>query len=78
MKAKIYVGCVDGQGREIFRSETEPTLESHGDKYLAVIGPFRTMRGARFLVEHGRGNPHIQQVSDAERIAKYYADGGKP
>jgi hypothetical protein len=35
------------------------------------------MRGARFMAEHGRGNPHVQTVADAERIARKYA-GDRP
>lgn len=71
---RIYVGHTQGT-LQVFKSENEPTRESHGALYAAVIGPFRTMRGARFMAEHGRGNPHVQTVSDAERIAKQLAPG---
>lgn len=81
MKSKMsrpYVGYnVDGPNgthpMEVFRSAFEPTWRSHSHKYLAVIGPFRTMRGARFMAEHGRGNPHCRNVAEAERLAERYA-----
>ncbi len=66
---KIYVGC-NLQCYEVFRSECVPTAESHGHRYFAAIGPFRTMRGAKFMADHGRGNPHLQDVAAAEKIAK--------
>lgn len=67
-----YVGIrVDTGTREVFKANREPTWGSHGDTYIACIGPFRTMRGARFMAEHGRGNPHLQHVNDAERIAPF-------
>ena len=68
---KIYVGRTSDK-REVFRCAFTPTFDSHGDKYAAVIGPFRTMRGAKFMAEYGAGNPHIYHVDDAERIAKLY------
>ncbi len=69
MRTKPYVGCKAGK-REVFKSEATPTEATHGHLYNAVIGPFRTMRGARFMAQCGGNNPHVQCVSDAERIAK--------
>lgn len=66
---KFYVGC-SGYSRLVFKAEHVPTSVSHGDRYVSVIGPFRTKRGATFMALHGRNNPHIQTVSDAERLAK--------
>ena len=66
---KIYVG-VKGKTRKVFRSFTEPTKRMYGDKYNAIIGPFRTLRGAAFMADYGRNNPHIQTVQDAEELAK--------
>lgn len=71
--ASIYVGFGTNLLREIFRSSSEPTSQSHGDKYLAVMGPFRTIRGAKAEVHYGLNNPHICHVRDAERIGKKYA-----
>ncbi len=69
MKERIYLGVSGCRPREVFRYKGTPTQESHGDRYAAVIGPFRTMRAARFMAECGQGNPHLQTVADAERLA---------
>ena len=67
---KHYVGYKVGGGRETFRAESEPTPESHGHRYAAVWGPFRSKRGAVFGASwRAVGNPHVQTVADAERIA---------
>jgi hypothetical protein len=72
---KIYVGVVSSSIREVFRSSEVPTQETHGTKYRAVIGPFKTKRGAEFLAKYGHGsNPHLQTVNDAERAAKQLAN----
>lgn len=70
----IYVGCKAGL-REVFRTESVPTEATHGEKYAACIGPFRTVRGAAWMAHptRGRDNPHCVFVSDAERLAKKYA-----
>ena len=67
----IYVGMAVSDGIYcIFKSKTEPTRETHGDKYCFAIGPFRTLRAAEFFAQYGKGNPHLQTVEDAERIVK--------
>lgn len=74
-RAKVYVGLTRGffrVKREIFRSVVEPTEQTHGSKYVAVIGPFRTIQGAIFMRDRGSNNPHVQNVADAERLAKKY------
>lgn len=70
---QIWVGYKIGGGKEIFRFHGTPTQLSHGDTYAASIGPFRTVRGAAFMVEHGTGNPHCVTVAQAERLGKKYA-----
>jgi hypothetical protein len=72
MASKFYIGRKDGK-QQIFKSETTPTQASHGHLYTSVMGPFRTKRGAMFQVAFGDGNPHVQHVRDAERIAKSLA-----
>lgn len=69
MADRIYVGCKAGT-REVFLSANEPTQESHGKRFAAVIGPFRTLRAAEFMRDNGAGNPHCQTVADAERIVR--------
>lgn len=75
MKKKIYVGLKAGRNDEVFRSETEPTRQTHGHIYLAVIGPFRTVRGANFMAKYGCSNPHCTCVDDAEKLAYYQMKG---
>ena len=67
---KWYVGRSANRPYTAFRSATVPTWESHGDRYAAVIGPFRTMRAALWAERYGRGNPHFRTVADAEAYAK--------
>lgn len=69
-RAKIYLGLRENGAREIIRERFEPTRESHGAEFMACVGPFRTVRGARFMRDHGRANVHCQNVADAERLAK--------
>jgi len=65
---KWYVGIAATTRAYIaFRASDTPT-EASG--YLAVIGPFKTKRGALWAEKYGRSNPHFQHVDDAERYAK--------
>lgn len=66
----IYVGRCHDSFMAIFKSATTPTMKSHGHLYRYCIGPFQTLRAAQFMAQYGVGNPHIQTVSDCERIAK--------
>lgn len=68
-RPRLYVGLMEGN-EEVFRSDTTPTEASHGAQFRAVIGPFRTRRGADFMARNGYGNPHCQCVADAERLAR--------
>ena len=65
---KTYVGCKNGI-RIVFKANRTPTAATHGHLFNAVIGPFRTVRGANFMATCAN-NPHVQCVNDAERIAK--------
>lgn len=51
------------------KAARKPTEASHGHRFNAVVGPFRTKRGAMTMAIHGENNPHIRGVSDAERLA---------
>lgn len=53
---------------EEFSSAEKPTEKSHG-QYGAVIGPFRTKAGARFMAMYGYNNPHLPNVAAAEKLA---------
>lgn len=73
---RYYVG-LNGVTRAIFGAAEAPTEGTHGQTYTAVIGPFRTKRGAAFMRDHGRNNPHCRTVAEAERLAvKLQADEG--
>lgn len=66
----IWLGLAGfGTRRTVFMCDHEPTTESHGLEFDAVIGPFETLRGAEFMCYHGRGNPHCYTVADAERLS---------
>lgn len=82
MRKRNYVGVKASNGvtYERFLSDSKPTRESYGDNYNAVVGPFRTKTGALAMVHYGHANPHIQTVSDAERVGKQHAADlkGKP
>jgi hypothetical protein len=69
-RPRIYVGHKRDGSMEIFKSSSTPTEDSHGDKYFASTGPFYTMAGAKFMRDHGKNNPHVQCVADAERLAR--------
>jgi hypothetical protein len=76
---QIWVGRTAGTlAGTVFRNPTTPTTESHGEKFAAVVGPFRTVRGAAWMAHPTRGtlNPHCRCVGDAERLAKMYANSG--
>jgi hypothetical protein len=68
-KQKIYLGKTKQRRWEIFRHSSDPTDVSHGNRYLYVVGPFRTIKGAEFMAEYGDNNPHCQTVSQAEKLA---------
>jgi len=66
----IYLGRRRQGDLVQFRSSTNPTKESHGHLYTAVIGPFKSKVGASYFARYGRNNPHIQTADDAERLAR--------
>ena len=67
-RERFYVG-LKHLSRTVFKSRDTPSPTTHGHAYAAVIGPFRTKRGAIFMRDHGQNNPHCQSVADAERLA---------
>jgi hypothetical protein len=68
----LFVGVKTGDGitYESFRAAETPTHETHGHRFGCVIGPFRTVAGALFLMHHGHLNPHCRCVSEAEKLAR--------
>lgn len=63
---KIYVGSINGDNCEVFRSEIKPTEYTHR-QYKYIIGPFKTIRGAKFCVNHIHG-PYMT-VKEFEQAA---------
>ena len=55
--------------REVFRYVGAPTALTHGDRYITVMGPFRSMRGAQYVALFGTTTPPIRSVREAERMA---------
>jgi len=69
--SQYYIGVLKNHKREVFTARAEPTKDSHGHKYLYVIGPFSTKAGAEIMQKYGDpSNPHFQHVSDAESYAR--------
>jgi len=67
----IYVGCrVDNNIYQVFRSSVKSTENTHSKEFKYVIGPFRTLRGAKIFAKYGKNNPHMSCVADAEALAK--------
>lgn len=68
---KFYVGILKGnRSRKVFTTALEPS-QYYFPEFVAVIGPFRTKRGAKW----GAANPFgWSHVSEAEKLAKR---GGK-
>lgn len=72
-----YIGYVSfTKGFEAFRSEVNPTPDTHGTgsgrkpPILYVVGPFRTKRGAKWAEKYGHNNPHFTGVAAAEAFAR--------
>lgn len=64
-----YVGVKGDGTRVVFRLATTPTEDMFRNVYNGVIGPFHTTRGANYMAQYGRSNPHLLTVRDAERAA---------
>jgi hypothetical protein len=71
MRKRIYLGlCGRDNASEVFKFDREPTFGTHGHIYAAVVGPFRTLKAAKWAEKRGFLNPHFQTVSDAERLCR--------
>lgn len=55
MRRKYYVGIRPGAQRAVFYMAVLAPTPELCPQYSAVIGPFRTKRGAQFMAEHGAG-----------------------
>lgn len=60
--------------REVFRSVTTPSFETHS-QFDVCHGPFLTVRGAKFAVHCSWvGNPAEIDVDQCERLGREYAE----
>jgi len=73
-REKIWVGIRHDGEREVFRYYVTPVPQSRGGDYAACIGPFNTVRGAKWMARYGKNNPHCHTVGEAERIARLEAE----
>lgn len=65
-----YVGLKPSRKRETFSYKGYVTEKTHGHKYNAVIGPFRTKFSADLMAFFGPGNIHMQSVYQSDEWAK--------
>jgi hypothetical protein len=71
-ETKFYVGVkivFERHERAVFGCLTEPTHETHGDKFNWVLGPFSTEAGANYMAGAGYNNPSCLTPNDADRFA---------
>lgn len=54
----------------LFYSAQPPTKESHGQRFAAVIGPFKSRVGASYYARYGRGDARLCTADDVERLAR--------
>ncbi|MBI5933823.1 MAG: hypothetical protein HY867_08955 [Chloroflexi bacterium] len=54
----------------LFHSAQPPTKESHGQRFAAVIGPFKSRVGASYYARYGQGDPRLCTAEDVERLAR--------
>lgn len=52
-----------------FRDSNEP-IEARYWWLAYVVGPFKTVRAARWFIRFGSNNPHCRCVADAERLSR--------
>jgi hypothetical protein len=69
-QARAYVGVRRDLRREVFKATRTPTRKQYGRRYAYVVGPFRTVRAARYMADYGANNPHCTCVAQAEWLAK--------
>ena len=69
-QARAYVGVRRDLRREVFKATKTPTRRQYGRRYAYVVGPFKTVRAARYMADYGANNPHCTCVAQAEWLAK--------
>lgn len=72
-RTRAYVGVRRDLRREVFKATRTPTRKQYGRRYAYIVGPFNTVRGARFMADYGANNPHCTCVAQAEWLARQQA-----
>ena len=70
MKRRAYIGY--GTGGVIDAIMTADDTQEANPGYFALWGLFPSLKCAKWVAGHCRGNPHMQTVSEAVRIYKHY------
>jgi hypothetical protein len=66
-----YVGV--GTKTRVFQSSQHPCVQSHGDLYTNIIGPFKSLLGADYYAKYGKGDPNCSTFKEAEQLGYAYA-----
>jgi hypothetical protein len=70
-KKKIYfMRTVKWKDCKILKLYAPPTQEEYGKDFDYSLGPFKTMRAAKWFMKYGEGNPHCVSVGAIEKLAK--------
>ena len=70
MKQRWYVGYTRAGNRYLVRVTGTPTREMYEHAYSYMIGPFRTLRAAKYVEGH---NVCFDSIREVEREAALYA-----
>ena len=77
-RARAYVGVRRDLRREVFKATRTPTRKQYERRYAYVVGPFKTVRAARYMADYGANNPHCTCVAQAEWLVRQPAKGRSP
>jgi hypothetical protein len=77
-QARAYVGVRRDLRREVFKATRTPTRKQYERRYAYVVGPFKTVRAARYMAEYGANNPHCTCVAQAEWLVRQPVKGRSP
>lgn len=70
-RIRYYIGVnlVKDQ-REVFAALKRPSHRTHGQRYAAVIGPFRNVRAALWTRDHGAARPAYRCGPDLQKTCR--------
>lgn len=67
----IYVGEMKSGKMHIFESNKHPCIQTHGDLYINITGPFHSVLGADYFAKFSKGE--ILTIKEAEQLGYKYA-----